>query len=149
MPVQHVLDPGWSPTQALGQEFGQNAAANAQQIGFPAGVNLWCDLEGVAPQILAQDVINYCQGWYQAVDSAGYVPGLYVGAGALLSGQQLYNLTFQHYWQSASSVPSLPGRGYQLLQLLPSISLNGVPVDLDFCLADSEGGLPIWLRIAS
>src|SRR5687767_10495909 len=35
MPVQHVLNPGWQPTAALGAEYGQNAATFSQQIGFP------------------------------------------------------------------------------------------------------------------
>jgi hypothetical protein len=149
MPVQHVLDPGWNPTQALGQEFGQNAAANAQQVGFPAGVNLWCDLEGAAPATDAQDVIDYCRAWYQAVNSAGYVPGLYVGAEAVLSGQQLYDLPFQHYWRSASIVPSIPTRGYQILQLLTSIPVGEMQIDLDFTQNDSEGGQPLWLRVST
>lgn len=149
MPVQHVLDPGWSPSQALGQEFGQNAAANAQQVGFPAGVNVWCDLEGVNPATDAQDVVDYCQAWYQKVDSAGFVPGLYVGAGALLSGQQLYDLPFQHYWRSASVVPPIPTRGYQLLQLLISIPIGRFQIDLDFIQNDNESGLPLWLRVSA
>jgi hypothetical protein len=76
MPVQHVLDPLWSPSQSLGQEYGQNAAANTQTIGFPPGVNVWCDLEAVNPATNAQDVVDYCRAWYQAVDSSEYVPGL-------------------------------------------------------------------------
>jgi len=40
MVVQHVLNPGWSPTAALGDEYGTNAAAFTRQIGFPAGINV-------------------------------------------------------------------------------------------------------------
>ena len=64
MPVQHVLDPGWQPTQALGAEYGANAAAFAQAIGFPPGVNVWCDLESVAESAAASDVAAYCNAWY-------------------------------------------------------------------------------------
>jgi hypothetical protein len=146
MPVQHFRTAS-SPNQSLGRQDGQNATANAQSVGFPAGVNLWCDLEGVDPAAQAQDVIAYCEAWYQAVNAAGYVPGLYVGAGALLTGQQLYDLSFQHYWQSASIVPDIPTRGYQLLQLWPPISINGVWIDLDVAQNDNLGGQAQWLRV--
>src|SRR6266851_2973147 len=60
MPVQHVRKPGWSPTASLGQEDGQNAASNAQDVGFPAGVNVWCDLEGsLIPLEIMPPVVVY------------------------------------------------------------------------------------------
>ncbi len=99
------------------------------------------------PAAQPQDVIAYCEAWYQAANAAGYVPGLYVGAGALLTGQQLYDLSFQHYWQSASIVPDIPTRGYQLLQLWPPISINGVWIDLDVAQNDNLGGQAQWLRV--
>lgn len=146
MPVQHVRRPGWLPSQDLGEQYGQDAATNAQNVGFPIGVNIWCDLEGVSAQAAQQDVIDYCEAWYEAVDSAGYIPGLYVGAGARLTGQQLYDMRFQHYWRSQSEVPDIPKRGYQLLQLFPSIQLNGLLIDLDVAQNDSERGAAQWLR---
>jgi len=148
MPVQHVRRPGWSPNQALGQQDGTAAATNAQSVGFPAGVNVWCDLEGVSAASAAQDVIDYCEAWHQAVSAAGYIPGLYVGAGTLLTGAQLGGLSFQHYWRSQSKVPDLPTRGYQLMQLFPSIAVNGVGIDVDIVQTDKLGGLAQWLRIA-
>ncbi len=147
MPVQHVRYPGWTPNQALGQQDGQNAGSNAQAVGFPAGVNVWCDLEGVNPAAQPQDVIDHCQAWYQAVSAAGYVPGLYVGSAAILTGQQLYSLSFQHYWRSQSKVPDIPTRGYQLVQLYPSITINGVGIDVDIAQNDGAGGQAQWLRV--
>lgn len=147
IPVQHVRSQGWSPNQNLGHEDGQNAAQNAQLVGFPAGVSVWCDLEGVNGAAQAQDVIDYCEAWYEAVQAAGYASGLYVGAGALLTGQQLYDLSFQHYWRSQSRVPEIPNRGYQLIQLFPSIEINGVGVDIDVAQNDKEGGQAQWLRV--
>lgn len=146
MPVQHVRAPGWRPVQALGQQDGQEAALIAQTIGFPAGVNVWCDLEAVNPAAQAQDVIAYCRAWHEAVRAAGFSPGLYVGAGTLLTEQQLFDLPFQHYWRSSSNVPDLPSRGYQLVQFRPTIQLNGIPVDLDVTLPDSRGDSARWLR---
>ncbi len=147
--VQHVFDAGWVPTQALGATNGTNAASNAKSIGLPAGMNIWCDLEGVANGSTAQSVIDYCDAWYAAVNSAGYVPGLYVGAGSVLSSQQLYqNLSFQHYWKSQSDVPVVATRGYQMVQLLPpSVMVNGIGIDMDTTQNDNEGGTVLWLKV--
>lgn len=145
MPVQHVRASGWSPTGDLGQQDGGGAAANAAAVGFPAAVNVWCDLEGVAAGTAAQAVIDYCQAWFDGVAAAGYLPGLYVGAQAILNGQQLLDLPFQHYWRSQSKVPDLPSRGYQLIQLLPSITVNGIGIDVDVIQTDEEGGQAQWL----
>jgi len=146
MPVQHAREPGWSPNQVLGRQDGQEAATNAQDVGFPPGVNVWFDLEGVGRPARARDVIDYCAAWYEAVSAAGYVPGLYVGAGALLTGQQLYDLPFHHYWRSASEVPDIPNRSYQLFQFSPSIEINGVSIDLDVPRTDKKGGAAQWFQ---
>ncbi|WP_347905984.1 DUF1906 domain-containing protein [Pseudomonas purpurea] len=145
MVVQHVDDPGWSPSQNTGQTNGNNAATNADSIGLPPGMNVWCDLEGVAASSTAQDVINYCTAWYSAVSAAGYVPGLYVGSDAVLTGSQLYDLPFQHYWQSCSEVPALPERGYQMVQTLVQAPVNGIGIDQDVTQTDSFGGQVLWL----
>jgi glycoside hydrolase-like protein len=144
MPVQHVMSEGWLPTAGLGQEYGTNAANHAAAVGFPAGVNLWCDLEGIGATS-AQNVIDYCEAWFTAVSAAGYVPGLYAGANAILSGQQLYDLPFQHYWQSCSEVPAIPVRGYQMVQTLVQEPVNGIGIDKDVTQTDSEGGQAQWL----
>jgi hypothetical protein len=145
MPVQHVRASGWSPSGDLGQQDGTAAAANAAAVGFPPAVNVWCDLEGVDPSTAAQAVIDYCQAWFTAVAAAGFLPGLYVGAQAILTGQQLIDLPFQHYWRSQSNVPDLPNRGYQLMQLFPSITVNGIGIDVDVIQTDEEGGQAQWL----
>jgi hypothetical protein len=149
MPVQHVRDSGWLPTASLGQQSGTNAANNALSVGFPPGVNVWCDLEGVGSSATAQNVIDYCNSWYSAVAAAGYVPGLYVGANAGLSGQQLYDLAFQHYWQSASQVPQIPVRGYQMVQTFVSDPVNGISIDRDITQTDAKGGQAQWLAAGS
>ena len=144
--VQHVLNPGWSPTATLGTTYGTNAATNAASIGLPKGMNLWCDLEGVATGTPAQQVIDYCTAWYNAVAAAGYVPGIYVGANCILTGTQLYeNLPFQHYWKSLSNVPEIPNRGYQMIQTLGS-PVSGVSIDNDTTQNDQKGGTVIWLK---
>ena len=146
MPVQHVRAAGWSPDQDLGQQDGREAVSLAQTIGFPAGVNVWCDLEEVNTSSKMRDVLDYCRAWYRAVGASGYLPGLYIGTGTLLTGQQLFDLPFRHYWRSSSSVPELPKRGYQLIQFSPTIQLNGISVDLDVALPDNRGDSARWIR---
>lgn len=145
MAVQHVRMPGWSPSAGLGQTDGNNAANNARTVGFPPGVNIWCDMEGVNAALLPQDVIDYCNAWFAAVSADGYVPGLYVGDNVVLNGQQLYDLPFEHYWKSASAVPVLPARGYQMIQTLVPELVNGMGIDQDTTQTDGEGGQAIWL----
>jgi hypothetical protein len=95
-------------------------------------------------------VIAYCNNWFDEVVAKGYVPGIYVGAGAILTGTQLANLKFQHYWKSGSIVPKIPDRGYQLIQTIPNPPLgelrHGIPIDFDLTQTDSLGGQVIWLR---
>lgn len=143
--VQHVPGPGWSPTASLGTTYGSNAATNAKSIGLPKGMNIWCDLEGIASSTPAQNVIDYCNAWHTAVNEAEYVPGLYVGANCILNGMQLYNLAFQHYWQSQSDVPVIPIRGYQLVQYATTEAYC-VSIDTDTTQDDNEGGTVIWLQ---
>lgn len=146
MIVQHVSEWGWTPTSALGTEYGSNAALFAEEIGLPKGVNLWLDLEGVATGTSANTVGEYCNNWYEAVFEAGYVPGIYVGASAILSSIELYTaLKFEHYWKSGSSVPPVATRGYQLIQKNLDITVNGIQIDQDMTQNDSLGGQVLWL----
>lgn len=144
--VQHVPMPGWSPNGTLGNEYGSNAASNASSIGLLKGMNLWCDLEGIDPATPAQSVIDYCNQWYGAVQAAGYVPGLYVGANCILNGNELYDLPFQHYWKSLSSVPQIPERGYQMVQGYVPQPVNGIGIDSDTTQNDLQGGAVLWLQ---
>lgn len=155
MVVQHVLNPGWSPTGALGTEYGANAARFAQQIGIPAGVNVWCDLEGVSGGASSSDVAAYCNAWHDQVAAAGYAPGLYVGDSPGLSAQQLYSATkFQHYWGAYNlnddQVPAT--RGLQLRQHEGTGgTIGGISTetyDDDHTMTDALGGQVLWLAPA-
>ncbi|MFL5384578.1 MAG: DUF1906 domain-containing protein [Longimicrobiaceae bacterium] len=153
MVVQHVLNPGWTPSESLGQEYGANAAKFTKQIGVPAGVNLWCDLECVATGTPASEVTAYCNAWAAQVSASGYVPGLYIGYEPGLTGTQLYDLAFDHYWAAynvdGSSKP-LP-RGYDLQQKVGTGgTIGGVSTesyDDDWTETDAEGGTPLWLTL--
>jgi hypothetical protein len=151
MPVQHVAAAGWTPSAALGTEYGNNAATHARQVGFPDGVNVWLDLEGIAANTPATAVVDYCNAWYRAVAQANYLPGLYVGANAILDGAELYSqLSFQRYWQSGSHVPEVATRGYCMAQTISSSDvLAGVTYDLDVTQDDNLGDTPCWLQAAA
>ena len=149
MVVQHVENPGWHPTGDLGTEYGTNAAAFTQQLGFPPGVNVWLDLECVAGGTQAADVVAYCNNWYDRVAAAGYVPGVYVGYEPGLTGQQLYSqLKFQHYWAAYNVDVSIPGRGWQLKQSVGGGTIGGITTeayDVDTTVTDAKGGQALWL----
>ena len=144
MPVQHVRSEDWEPNAALGKEYGDNAAINADKTGFPPGINVWCDLEGVSSGVSSQSIIDYCNNWYDAVTPWGYIPGLYVGARCGLNEAQLGNLQFEHYWQSESNVPPVPV-GYQMIQEYYPEPVNGIGIDKDITYIDKQGKAPMWL----
>jgi hypothetical protein len=152
MPVQHVLNPGWQPTAELGQQYGANAAKFSQQIGFPPGVSVWCDLESVADDASAADVIGYCNAWYTAVADAGYVPGLYVGFQPGLTGKQLYGaLKFSSYWAAynVDGVSNPKPRSWQLVQSVGKGTVGGLTTevyDADTTVTDGKGGTAVWLQ---
>ena len=149
MAVQHVAGEGWAPGEELGETYGTNAANNALEVGLPEGVNVWCDLEGIAAATPADDVIDYCEAWFYAVEDAGFVPGLYVGANCILDGQQLYDLPFEHYWKSESKVPAVPVRGYQMVQSLVEAPVHGIGIDQNIAEQDAKGGRALWLAPAA
>jgi hypothetical protein len=148
MAVQHVMKAGWAPTTDLGTQFGTAAASNAQDVGFPAGVTVWLDLEGINSGVESDDVIAYCNAWFDAVAAAGYEPGIYVGANCILSGDELFwRLRTKHYWRSGSTVPEIPHRGYQLVQRITAAPdvVNGIDIDRDLSMPDGLGGTALWL----
>jgi hypothetical protein len=147
MAVQHTAPAGWGPNAALGTSNGSDAAFNAKQVGLPAGVNVWLDLEGVNHVAAAADVIAYCNAWHAEVAGAGYEPGIYVGASAILTGDQLFwRLKVKHYWKSGSNVPAIPQRGYQMVQhIAVGDTVAGVAIDRNVTMTDAFGGTVLWL----
>lgn len=144
MVVQHVAKPGWEPSLALGTSYGSYAATYAEAIGLPKGVNIWLDLEEVAIGSSVKEVTDYCTAWFTAVSAAGYIPGLYVGWGVVLSDQELYDLPFKHYWRAYNCDQNIPVRGYQLIQE-PQKTLAGITFDPDRLQADELGDVPFWV----
>jgi hypothetical protein len=145
MAVQHVRAGYWTANTELGTSDGTMAGKNAQYVGFPSGVNIWCDLEAVDPKTSSADVISYCNTWANAVSSFGYIPGLYVGYECDLTSQQLAALNFKSFWKSQSNVPNVGGIGFQMIQLYPETSINGIKVDFDVTQSDFKGNTVSWL----
>lgn len=153
MAVQYVeSERDWAPSGAQGAQNGATAAAEATAVGIPAGVTLWCDLEGVAPGTPANAVVAYCNQWHSAVAREGFVPGLYVGWHAGLNATQLYRtLRFTHYWGAynlnADDAPSV--RGVQMRQQVrrPVDVPVGVHIafQTDVVRTDRLGGAPTLL----
>jgi hypothetical protein len=155
MLVQYVeSDTSWIPTSAKGTKNGGVAASEAEMLGVPWGVTVWCDLEGVAPGTSSQKVIDYCNRWHSAVTGAGYVAGLYVGYRAGLTATQLYRaLRFTHYWSAynlnADQFPAV--RSVQMRQttraradIVPAVTVD---YQVDSIRADSLGGRPTVLAL--
>ncbi len=126
---------------AYGESAGRIAAINAQRLGTPAGVTIFCDLEACA--LATPDMIEeYCNGWSHAVVNCGYAAGLYVGAGlgsqdtGWMTGKRLYALPrFRAYWRAASIVPQVPTRGWTVIQGC-EIKIAGLQVDQDMIALD-------------
>lgn len=162
MVVQHPRAEGWQlapirysfvshgvvktgTEQSMGGSDGAHAAYHALLLGFPPAVNVWCDLEGIAGGAAEEDVIQYCNDWHDAVAAAGYVPGVYVGAQAILDDTQLFrDLKFDHYWKSLSNVPDIESRGYQMIQSNQHME-GAIEIDNNLTRTDNLGGRVQWL----
>jgi hypothetical protein len=118
----------------------------ARALGFPAadnGPTLWLDLEDTG-SVSANDMFGWCSLWGRIVRDAGFSAGIYVGAGQPLGSDELWNIVpVSHYWRSASQVPDVAVRGYQLVQERVNQMTYGVWVDYDRVERDRLGGLPI------
>jgi hypothetical protein len=155
MLVQYVeSESSWTPTAAKGQRNGTIAATEADGLGFPWGITIWCDLEGIAAGTPSLRIIDYCNRWHEEVSAAGYVPGIYVGYHARLSPLQLYrSLRFTHYWAAynlnADQYPAV--RGVQMKQSQASASAIpsgvGISFQSDRVMSDVLGGQPTLLAL--
>lgn len=153
MIVQYVeSEAAWNPSATKGHRNGAVAALEADKLGAPWGVTVWCDLEGVAPGTAAQRVIDYCNAWHSEVSGAGYVPGVYVGYHAGLTATQLYrSLRFTHYWGAynlnTDRYPAVRGLQMKQSQASRADSVTGAHISfqVDKVRTDALGGLPTVL----
>jgi hypothetical protein len=155
MAVQYVKsESSWKPTAAKGSRNGEVAASEAEKLGLPWGVTIWCDLEGVEVGTPAERTIDYCNQWHAAVGGAGYVPGLYVGYRAGLTPLQLYrSLRFTHYWGAynlnADQYTAVRGLQMKQSRRRPEDLPAGLGLDfqVDRVSADALGGRPTLLAL--
>ena len=153
MVVQHVALDGWVPTPELGTQYGETAVTALGELGIPAEVCVWLDLEGVKGGTPHGDVIGFCNNWFDVVKAVGYMPGLYVGYGAGLTADELYRkLKFTAYWSAYNlDAPNFPAvRGVQMRQgvahasdLIPGFTNQ--TLDVNVIRADALGGTPVLL----
>lgn len=151
--VQHPLKEGWSPTLDRGNSFGAAAATQATAAGLLHGTSVFVDLEGVASTAVNTDVIAYCNAWFEQVNSAGFTPGIYIGAAPGLTADELFwDVKMKSYWRGGSSVASgvpadIPHRGYQLSQRITGSGTSS-EFDSDVLKTDNFGGAVQWCMSA-
>ena len=132
MPVQHVREPGWIPTEALGLRDGKEARIQAFLCGFLPHCTVWLDLEGVNQKVSQADVLAYTVAWAKSVRAWGYHPGIYVGAQSLLNQDDLSkSMPYRYFWRSISaSAPQLKDGEYAIWQEEGS-TWQGIAYDRD------------------
>ena len=115
-------------------------------LRIPQNVTVWLDLEGVPVTTMPPELAAKINAWAHAVQGAGFVAGLYVGAGCSLTSEELYALAVTRYWKGASRIVDRNGElaepkcGWCMVQLQPcNTNRNGVLVDLDVAQEDYFG----------
>ncbi len=117
--------------------------AALQRLQIPRTIVVWLDVEGVtdAPAALIQRINT----WARALRAAGYIPGLYVGAGCPLTSTELYALSVERYCHSCSRVvdshnnAAEPLCGWCMTQCSCEQQRAGIEVDIDFVYEDYKG----------
>lgn len=117
--------------------------AALKRLQIPHETVVWLDVEGVTDDaITLQARINT---WARAMKQAGYIPGMYAGAQALLTSKELYDLAVNRYMKSCSRVSDRHGAiaepqcGWCMVQCACDVERQGLEVDVDFVFADYTG----------
>jgi hypothetical protein len=129
---------------------GMGAINQLRMLSLPEGCTVWLDLEGETDA--APDIIAKINAWAGQIQAGGYEAGLYVGAGCVLTSEELYGLKVTRYWDSCSREIDRNGRSaapkcdYCMVQLRPfNTNIGGVVVDVDVVQRDVLGRLPTWV----
>lgn len=138
-----------------GKIVGEAAVYNAIGIGIPAKATIVCDCEWSNPPPKDKQ-IAYIEEWGKQLHAANYTPCLYVSPDLALTSKELYALRYiKAYWKSASAVPTVDTRGYQVMQSLEYFynadtgqiqrwsnscyRHNGIRMDMDMVGIDGKG----------
>ena len=151
--VQAIVDAGlaFMPVTYADQFNGPSAVAHLQALNLPAGCTVWLDLESIGTSVPVPLLIQQINLWASTISTAGYQPGLYVGASSQLTSLELYELNVVRYWHSMSRILDRNGQlaepacGYCVHQLYPTQNCAGWAVDLNFVQQDYQGRLPTWV----
>lgn len=152
--VGYVLDAGMAfMAVTLGGHYsGPSAVQQCTELGLPAGVTVWLDLEGKeAFATPPGDLMAKINSWANCIAAAGYMPGLYVGVPQPLTSDELWGLRVARYWRGQGSVRDRnnalaepTGCGWCMTQMFPSHVRGGVLVDDDCIGQDYRGRVPTW-----
>lgn len=134
-------EPGMWADSAQAGIRAQLAAQQAKIVNYQGTLLLDCE----DMPVNAQAALDWINQWNDILHGAGYTSlGVYEGAGCPLNGAEWYDglaLT-THYWKSASTVPFVAVRGYQIVQTAVDQMFAGVIVDDDTVQADALHDLP-------
>lgn len=145
MLYQRPRAPGWLPSAALGAADAAVFDAKAAAAGYLAGASVWDDLEGVGGT--GAMTVAYANAKAARLQAAERAAGVYEGADVPLTGEQFFQeLVVRGYWKSVSSVPTVPTRGYQIVQVAEDVLVAGVLVDVSVARADRLGDRARWMR---
>lgn len=163
--LRHLFDAGlaFMPVTYAGEYFDGPAdeLQHLKTLGIPAGATVWLDLEGKKSYNWPpHDLIAKIDTWAKALQSAGFIAGLYIGSPQPLTGDELARLAVTRYWCAPSRVldrngkswDEPPGLGFCLRQMWPQRNWpndtdpNRVWVDCNMVGEDRRGRLPTWVR---
>ena len=134
----------WTGGAAEGTARAQQILDAIHAVDAPVGSLAWVDAEAFPSEVTAADAQAWIQAWGAAIAAGHLSPGGYEGAGCPLSGDDWWNITtLARYWKSASAVPVVPHRGYQMTQTAVNQDLSGVTVDYDTVQHDLLGSAPL------
>jgi hypothetical protein len=156
--VQVCLSAGlgvWAVTFG-GRYDGGAAVSAAKSWGLPAGATIFLDLEGdTAMSLTNGELVGKINTWADAVSSAGYVPGLYVGVPQPLSSAELWGLRVIRYWRGQGSIRDRQGAlaepigcGWCVTQMWPSQTIGGMLVDFNMVGEDYRSRVPSLVHAA-
>jgi hypothetical protein len=146
--VGYSRRPGWMPSAELGQQDAQHNLEHATSAGLMRGMTLFLDLEGPSASATAGACIGFVNTWARAVQAAGYIAGLYVGYGLVLTADQLYrSLAVTQYWSDGGN-RKVAVRGCSMHQHAPSVYVSGLLVDTNQVTTDALGDTPVLMWAA-
>jgi hypothetical protein len=136
---------------------GPSAVREAQALALPKETTVWLDVESVPGAISPAQLEGLIDSWALALERAGFIPGMYVGPGSLLTSAELYARKVVRYFKAAALIVDRNGAfaeprcGWCMIQLFPSLNVGTSPPvwsDLDVALQDFRGRLPTWVVAA-